>query len=122
MDGKKLSHCTIVLFLGLLFLTASPANALLDCVTGVIPSLLPCQNFLTNLLPILPTTQCCSAAKNFTGLDSPKNLCQCLKLNLLTSGILSFKLELLPNLCSITGLLDIVSCIVQPSTPKLPTA
>ncbi|KAK4398911.1 hypothetical protein Sango_1366600 [Sesamum angolense] len=44
-----------------------------------------------------PNVDCDSASKNFTGLDSPKNLSHCLKLNHLTSGILSFKLEHSPT-------------------------
>ncbi|KAI3456494.1 hypothetical protein Pfo_013157 [Paulownia fortunei] len=111
MEVKKLSHCTLVLCFGLLILTASPANAVLDCVNGILPSLLPCHNFLTNLLPILPSSQCCAAAKNFTGMGTPNSLCQCLKLDLIASGILPFKLDLIPNLCSLTGLLPIVNCM-----------
>ncbi|KAG8365371.1 hypothetical protein BUALT_Bualt18G0097700 [Buddleja alternifolia] len=105
----KLSKYMIVLCLGLLILTVNPGHAQLDCVTGILPSLLPCQSFLTSLVPLLPTSDCCAAAKNFTGLGDSNSLCKCLKLDIL--NILPFKLDLIPNLCGLNGLLSVLGFI-----------
>lgn len=109
MEMKKLSNL-VVIVLGLTLL-AIAANAQMDCVTGMLPTLLPCQSFLTNYLPILPSQQCCIAAQNISINVSPANLCQCLKLNISGSGILPLKLNLIPNLCSLSNLYPLVGCV-----------
>ncbi|XP_022878694.1 uncharacterized protein LOC111396507 [Olea europaea var. sylvestris] len=118
---NKLYHSVlVVLCLGLLILAQNHqlADAQVDCPTAV-PNLLPCTDFLSNLLPLLPSKKCCDGASKFTGLGGVDSLCQCLKLSQFVSGILPTKFGLIPNLCGLTGFLPLVNCLVPGAPPKV---